>query len=532
MKCCRWCISHRWSSTACALVLLLVSCHQNGPAQETATQGDIPQLGSGTNTPHLLLLLLLQAEAVLCEGQGDSLFRFCQQCGKLEPLNCFDSDKRSCRKSLNRRRIASAGEDESPRQTERMLRNRSSSSSSARFGGSRAGIGSRKPGRPRLMQQDSTEHPSGEATTASGRNLSDHNQAPYNSHPAVPAAAAAADAACAAADEDDVTAALAEAFCGAATDAFICSCVSNDWAAQPSAWQPTAAAAAAAFTAAPAPQQQQRFNAVLQTDALFDMCTAMEGFDGSCCSCSCSSTHGVGNEQELEQLLEYELRAAAAAPAAAEWPPAYAQQQQQVSMTSGFVPALSGWNGSQVPTAEGILQQQHTTQAMPRPQQLARQQQSIGVLTEVPAATYAFGHNPQGPPVQQLGMQQQQQQVVGIPASNARTGAGLNASELQQRLDHLQEIQQQLEQLKRMMAVVRLKRQQAAALLDGPDAAAAAAAVHAALGASYPVPMLQRSTTMSSAAVAAAAVGAVGAPTLRRAQTLESSSNGFCVGPD
>ncbi|KAF8061148.1 SPL1 [Scenedesmus sp. PABB004] len=46
----------------------------------------------------------LKAEAMQIKGGGDKLWRFCQQCGKLEPLVRFAGDKRSCRSSLQRRR--------------------------------------------------------------------------------------------------------------------------------------------------------------------------------------------------------------------------------------------------------------------------------------------------------------------------------------------------------------------------------------------------------------------------------------------
>jgi hypothetical protein len=36
----------------------------------------------------------LRADAVKVTGQGDSLFRFCQQCGKLELLSRFECNKR------------------------------------------------------------------------------------------------------------------------------------------------------------------------------------------------------------------------------------------------------------------------------------------------------------------------------------------------------------------------------------------------------------------------------------------------------
>jgi hypothetical protein len=51
--------------------------------------------------------LLLQADAVQVEGCGEQLFRFCQQCGKLELLAKFAGPRRSCRASLMKRRTLS-----------------------------------------------------------------------------------------------------------------------------------------------------------------------------------------------------------------------------------------------------------------------------------------------------------------------------------------------------------------------------------------------------------------------------------------
>jgi hypothetical protein len=60
-----------------------------------------------TCQPCILLLLLLQAPALCRRDHGDAAFRFCQQCGTLHPLDAFDGTKRSCRKSLARRRWSS-----------------------------------------------------------------------------------------------------------------------------------------------------------------------------------------------------------------------------------------------------------------------------------------------------------------------------------------------------------------------------------------------------------------------------------------
>uniref|UniRef100_A0A383VLL0 SBP-type domain-containing protein n=1 Tax=Tetradesmus obliquus TaxID=3088 RepID=A0A383VLL0_TETOB len=50
----------------------------------------------------------LQADAVRCKRGGNELYRFCQQCGKLEQLNRFQGKKRSCRMSLAKRRTNSS----------------------------------------------------------------------------------------------------------------------------------------------------------------------------------------------------------------------------------------------------------------------------------------------------------------------------------------------------------------------------------------------------------------------------------------
>jgi hypothetical protein len=523
---------------------MFINLPSNPPPYQLATADATPHWRPLTNTTSAAAAAAAaQADAVLCEGQGDGLFRFCQQCGKLEPLPHFDSDKRSCRNSLNRRRIASAGEDDLLLHTaSHMLRSSSGSSSGARVGRSRAVKGSKKtPGKPQLTQQNTTEPPGGNAT-ASQDGLCSEEPAQYRSPPTVrhAAAAAAPDAACTA----DVAAALAEAFCGNTTKAPTSSFLVEDWPTHVTAGQHAAAATAAAAAFAP----QQQLDAVLQTDVLFEMCTAMEGLDGSCCSCS--STHDISSEQELEQLLEHELRAAAAAAAASGRPAAaaapcnrtptyaYVQLQQQASMPKDFkMPkepynALGGRNGCQALTAQGSIQWQQQTITTPCWQHLDQQQQGVGMLAAVPAPNIGFGYVHEAPSMQHLAMQQQQ--MVGMFESNAGIGVGAapSASSLQQRLHHLQEMQQQLEQLQSMMAVVQLKRQQAAALLDTADAAAAAAvAVAQAVGAGSQVPMLHRSTTLDAAAVASAMGVGVQVPTLRRSQTLESSSNGFCACP-
>jgi hypothetical protein len=36
----------------------------------------------------------VQADAIRIKGAGPELFRYCQQCGKVEPLNRFQAGKR------------------------------------------------------------------------------------------------------------------------------------------------------------------------------------------------------------------------------------------------------------------------------------------------------------------------------------------------------------------------------------------------------------------------------------------------------
>jgi hypothetical protein len=193
---------------------------------------------------------------------------------------------------------------------------------------------------------------------------------------------------------------------------------------------------------------------------------------------------------------------------------------------------LGGRNGYQLPPAQGSMQRQPQTITPPCWQHLQQQQQGVGVPAGMPAPSCGFGHFAETPCMQQLGMQQQQV-VFGMPESNAGVG-GVDAASttlLQQRLDHLQEMQQQLEQLQSMMAAVQLKRQQAAALLDTADAAAAVAP---GFGAGLQMPMVRKTTATQDAAAVEPAVGmGVGlqVPTLQRTLTLESSSNCFCACP-
>jgi hypothetical protein len=159
----------------------------------------------------------------------------------------------------------------------------SSGSSSARVSRSRGCKSSKKtPSKPQLMQQNTR----GKATMS--QDVLDNEDIParHGSYPAVQHAAA--EAACTA----DVAAALAEAFCGSAANALTSSCRMDD------CWQThvTAGPHAAAATAARVQAQQQQLDAVLQADVLFDVCTAMEGLDGSCCSCS--STHEISSAEE------------------------------------------------------------------------------------------------------------------------------------------------------------------------------------------------------------------------------------------
>uniref|UniRef100_A0A383VD00 SBP-type domain-containing protein n=1 Tax=Tetradesmus obliquus TaxID=3088 RepID=A0A383VD00_TETOB len=56
----------------------------------------------------------MRAQAVRRKGCGNTLFRFCQQCGKLEQLARFQGQKRSCRTGLRRRRTNSSGDADKP----------------------------------------------------------------------------------------------------------------------------------------------------------------------------------------------------------------------------------------------------------------------------------------------------------------------------------------------------------------------------------------------------------------------------------
>ncbi|WIA44158.1 hypothetical protein OEZ86_010493 [Tetradesmus obliquus] len=72
----------------------------------------------------------LKAEAVqLCDTEG--LFRFCQQCGKLERLEAFAGTKRSCRLGLHKRRLNHAACAARQQQQQRGRPHRSSSSGSS-----------------------------------------------------------------------------------------------------------------------------------------------------------------------------------------------------------------------------------------------------------------------------------------------------------------------------------------------------------------------------------------------------------------
>eukprot|EP00775_Hariotina_reticulata_P002945 gene2945-3230_t len=50
----------------------------------------------------------MRADAVLCSEKGAGQFRFCFQCGTLEPLAYFIGDKRNCQKRLDHRRKVQA----------------------------------------------------------------------------------------------------------------------------------------------------------------------------------------------------------------------------------------------------------------------------------------------------------------------------------------------------------------------------------------------------------------------------------------
>uniref|UniRef100_A0A383W517 SBP-type domain-containing protein n=1 Tax=Tetradesmus obliquus TaxID=3088 RepID=A0A383W517_TETOB len=54
----------------------------------------------------------LKAAAVQCKGAGAQMWRFCQQCGRMEPLQCFEGANRSCRQGLARRRAKNASKQQ------------------------------------------------------------------------------------------------------------------------------------------------------------------------------------------------------------------------------------------------------------------------------------------------------------------------------------------------------------------------------------------------------------------------------------
>ncbi|WIA12604.1 hypothetical protein OEZ85_006261 [Tetradesmus obliquus] len=68
---------------------------------------DLQQLNMRYNLKKRLCPQHLKADAVQVEGCGQQLFRFCQQCGKLEDLARFAGARRSCRPSLLKRRTLS-----------------------------------------------------------------------------------------------------------------------------------------------------------------------------------------------------------------------------------------------------------------------------------------------------------------------------------------------------------------------------------------------------------------------------------------
>ncbi|WIA29506.1 hypothetical protein OEZ86_012007 [Tetradesmus obliquus] len=54
----------------------------------------------------------LKAAAVQCKGAGAQLWRFCQQCGRMEPLQRFEGANHSCRQDLARRRAKNASKQQ------------------------------------------------------------------------------------------------------------------------------------------------------------------------------------------------------------------------------------------------------------------------------------------------------------------------------------------------------------------------------------------------------------------------------------
>ncbi|WIA11294.1 hypothetical protein OEZ85_011417 [Tetradesmus obliquus] len=70
---------------------------------------DLMAVGKPYNLMKRICPYHMKADVVHCTGSSAGAFRYCQQCGRLEPLYMFDGHKRSCRVSLEKRRSAPKG---------------------------------------------------------------------------------------------------------------------------------------------------------------------------------------------------------------------------------------------------------------------------------------------------------------------------------------------------------------------------------------------------------------------------------------
>uniref|UniRef100_A0A383WI73 SBP-type domain-containing protein n=1 Tax=Tetradesmus obliquus TaxID=3088 RepID=A0A383WI73_TETOB len=269
----------------------------------------------------------LKADAVQVEGCGQQLFRFCQQCGKLEDLARFAGARRSCRPSLLKRRTLSeaASGDQELACVQQQRRQRRHSSRRA----------------------DSTA-----AADASTPDMPDMPAAPEADLEVV---AAPSDAQLLelsrAVSADDAAAALADAWCSVG-------CSDSDYEHFPSCSalpaSPMSAAAAAAGSSSDSDSflsslVQMEISKALAGSPLMrsssSNCSAAASFAASpqLCGYTSSLLEGYAAEpssEQLEVMIEQELLAAGmlAAPAAFTQVPAPAPAQQHLLCPQQEVP--------------------------------------------------------------------------------------------------------------------------------------------------------------------------------------------------
>ncbi|WIA31239.1 hypothetical protein OEZ86_001237 [Tetradesmus obliquus] len=82
--------------------------HKIKLCQAAGCSVDVATLGTTYNAKKTICGVHMRAASMCCRGKGDALFRYCQQCGKLEQLELFSGDSHSCRASLARRRSSRA----------------------------------------------------------------------------------------------------------------------------------------------------------------------------------------------------------------------------------------------------------------------------------------------------------------------------------------------------------------------------------------------------------------------------------------